>query len=73
MTSWPYKEPFKNGVRAHAVMMSGLREAYYAGTGAEGDVKTATKEQGENFLNYIAGELAKLIILIHKTDPIEKP
>ncbi|NVM23088.1 MAG: creatininase family protein [Desulfobacterales bacterium] len=73
VTSWAYKEPFKSGVRAHAVMMDGLREAYYAGTGAQGDVTTATKEQGENFLKYIAQELAKLIKVINEMDPIDKP
>ncbi|MFX0198713.1 MAG: creatininase family protein [Candidatus Hodarchaeota archaeon] len=70
MTSWPYKEPFKNGMRAHAVMLGGLDQAYAAGTGAQGDTTVATKETGENFLNYIAQELAKLIRVINDTEPI---
>lgn len=73
LTSWPYKEPFKNGVRSHAVMMAGLKEVYEAGTGAQGDTTLATKETGEKILNSIAQELAKLIRVINKTDPIEGP
>ncbi len=72
MTSWPYKEPFKSGKRAHAVMMGGLDQAYDAGTGAQGDTTVATKETGEDFLNYIAQELAKLIRVINDTKPIKE-